>query len=168
MPDQPQAILGLGANLGDRRATLQAALKFLHETPGIMAVEASPVFETEPAGVLEQPLFLNLVAGVATTLRPEELLQRMMEIEQRLGRRRTVRWGPRTIDLDLLWFAGETRAEPELELPHPRMFARAFVVEPLRELLRSPHFQGSAWAELRARVGALPRGEGIRPWASGA
>lgn len=164
MPDQPQAILGLGANLGDREATLRAALGLLRGTPGITLVEASPVYETEPVGVIDQPLFLNLVAGVATTLHPEALLQRMLEIEQRLGRQRTVRWGPRTIDLDLLWFAGETRAGPGLELPHPRMFERAFVVEPLRALLRSPCFQDSTWAELRARVAALPRGAGVRMW----
>ncbi|MBI2518223.1 MAG: 2-amino-4-hydroxy-6-hydroxymethyldihydropteridine diphosphokinase [Opitutae bacterium] len=165
MPEQPQAIVGLGANLGDRWATLQAALGFLRETPGVAAVEASPVFETDPVGVLDQPLFLNLVAGVTTSRGPEALLQRMMEIELRLGRQRAVRWGPRTIDLDLLWFAGETRVGPVLELPHPRMFERAFVVEPLRELLRAPSFQGPAWAELRARVAALPRGAGVRPWA---
>jgi 2-amino-4-hydroxy-6-hydroxymethyldihydropteridine diphosphokinase len=92
------------------------------------------------------------------------MLGRMMAIEQRLGRQRTMRWGPRTIDLDLLLFAGETRPGPELELPHPRMFERPFVVEPLRELLRSPRFQGPAWAELRARLAALPPGGGIRLW----
>jgi 2-amino-4-hydroxy-6-hydroxymethyldihydropteridine diphosphokinase len=164
MPDQPQAILGLGANLGDRWATLQAALGLLRGTPGITRVEISPVYETKPVGVIDQPLFLNLVAGVATSLGPEALLQRMMEIERQLGRQRTVRWGPRTIDLDLLWFAGETRAGPGLELPHPRMFERAFVVEPLRALLHSPCLQGKEWTELRARVAALPRGEGVRAW----
>ncbi|MBI3885136.1 MAG: 2-amino-4-hydroxy-6-hydroxymethyldihydropteridine diphosphokinase [Opitutae bacterium] len=159
-----QAFVGLGANLGDRWATLQTALELLRQTPGLPAVESSPVYESDPVGVLDQPLFLNLVAGVETTLAPEALLRRLGEIEHHLGRQRTVRWGPRTLDLDLLLFAGETRASPDLELPHPRMFGRAFVTEPLRELLRRPRFQQPAWAELRARLAALPPGAGLRPW----
>lgn len=159
-----QAFIGIGANLGDRWGTIQAALELLRRTAGIAALELSPVYESDPVGVLEQPLFLNLVAGVETTQTPEELLHQLLEIERQLGRRRVVRWGPRTIDLDLLLFAGETRACPELELPHPRMLERAFVVEPLRELLLRPRFQGPIWAGLRERLAVLPRGGGLRPW----
>jgi 2-amino-4-hydroxy-6-hydroxymethyldihydropteridine diphosphokinase len=127
-------------------------------------MELSPVYESDPIGVLAQPLFLNLVAGVETSLTPEQLLHRLLEIEQHLGRQRVVRWGPRTIDLDLLLFAGETRPGPELELPHPRMFERAFVVEPLRVLLQAPRFRNETWDGLRKQLAALPPGPGLRPW----
>jgi 2-amino-4-hydroxy-6-hydroxymethyldihydropteridine diphosphokinase len=159
-----QAFVGLGANLGDRWTNLQAALAALRQTPGILLVVLSPVYESEPVGVVEQPLFLNLVAGIETTLTPGALLHRLLEIEQQLGRQRTLRWGPRAIDLDLLLYAGETRTGPELELPHPRMMARSFVTEPLRELLRLPRFENPEWTALRAHLAALPPGTGLRLW----
>lgn len=162
-----QAFIGIGANLGDRWGTIQAALGLLGQTPGIAAVEWSPVYESDPVGVLEQPLFLNLVAGVETTLAPEELLHRLLEIERQLGRQRVVRWGPRTIDLDLLLLAGEVRTGPALELPHPRMLERAFVVEPLRALLQRPRFQIPAWTGIREQLAGLPPGTGLRPWSVG-
>lgn len=162
-----QAFIGVGANLGDRWGTIQAALALLRQTAGIDAVELSPVYESDPVGVVDQPLFLNLVAGVETTLAPEELLHRLLEIERQLGRQRVVKWGPRTIDLDLLLFAGEVRAGPALELPHPRMLERAFVMEPLRELLQRPRFQDPAWTGIREQLAAQPRGGGLRPWGPG-
>jgi 2-amino-4-hydroxy-6-hydroxymethyldihydropteridine diphosphokinase len=159
-----QAFVGIGANVGDRWATIQRAIDRLKEAPGVALVECSPVFETDPVGLLDQPLFLNLVGGLETTLSPEELLARLQQIEQELGRKRTVRWGPRTIDLDLLLYAGEIRCGPELELPHPRMFERAFVVEPLRLLLHAPRFANAVWGGTREQLEALPRGTGLRPW----
>lgn len=159
-----QAFIGIGANLGDRWATIGAAIGRLRSTAGIAAVELSPVFESDPVGITDQPLFLNLVAGVETTLDPGALLQRLQLIEGELGRGRVVRWGPRTIDLDLLLYAGETRSTPDLELPHPRMFERAFVTEPLRALLQSPRFQDERWVVVRQQLHGLPPGTGLRPW----
>jgi 2-amino-4-hydroxy-6-hydroxymethyldihydropteridine diphosphokinase len=162
--DPAQAFIGVGANLGDRWATIGHALGRLQAAAGIVAVELSPVFESDPVGVLDQPLFLNLVAGVETTLTPEALLGSLLAIELELGRKRILRWGPRSIDLDLLLYAGETRRTPGLQLPHPRMFERPFVVEPLRALLEQPRFQGPVWAGLRAQLADLPVGGGLRPW----
>ena len=101
----------MGANLGDRWATMRRALAALAREPGIKAVEASAVYETAPVGVVDQPEFLNLVLGVETTLTPEELLAVLHQLEKAAGRRREqeVRWGPRTLDLDLLLYEGETR-----------------------------------------------------------
>lgn len=159
-----QAFIGIGANLGDRWGTIGRALKRLRATAGIVSMELSPACESDPVGVLEQPLFLNLVAGVETTLTPEILLRELLATELELGRKRIVRWGPRSIDLDLLLYAGETRRDPALQLPHPRMFERPFVIEPLRALLQQPRFQGPVWADLREQMAGLPVGGGIRPW----
>lgn len=164
MSEARQAFVGVGANLGDRWATIGAALEQLRRTPNVRAVELSPVFESEPVGVLDQPQFLNLVVGLETTLTPEALLRRLLEIERSLGRERIVRWGPRTIDLDLLAYEGETRATAELELPHPRLWERTFVVEPLRALLAHPGFAAPRWADLRARLPAQPDERGLQRW----
>lgn len=168
MREARQAFVGVGANLGDRWATIRAALEQLRRTPGVLAVELSPVFESEPVGIVDQPQFLNLVVGLETTLTPEVLLRRLLEIERSLGRERLVRWGPRTIDLDLLAYEGETRATPELELPHPRLWERTFVVEPLRALLALPRFAAPRWTELRAHLPAVPDERGLRHWTPGA
>lgn len=145
------ALIGAGANLGDRRATLEAALKILRTTVGVSAVECSSFYETDPVGYLAQPAFLNLAIEIETKLTPEALMQVLLEIERQFGRERTVRWGPRTLDLDLLAFEGEVRSGPGLELPHPRMFERAFVTVPLRELLERT--QAPCWNHLRAQLG---------------
>lgn len=156
-----QAFVGAGANLGDRAATLSAALARLRVWPGVEAVESSSIFETKPAGITDQPMFLNLVAGVETTLSPEELLGTLLQIEREFGRVRAERWGPRTLDLDLLLFVGETRASPELQLPHPRLFQRTFVTVPLRELLEHPRFRQPCWANLRDELVTVKSGEEI-------
>jgi 2-amino-4-hydroxy-6-hydroxymethyldihydropteridine diphosphokinase len=158
-----QAFVGAGANLGDRCGAIAGAAAQLRAWPGIESLEVSPLFETEPVGVVDQPRFVNAVLGVETVLSPEELLRVLMTIEREFGRERRERWGPRTLDLDLLAFEGETRATPELTLPHPRMFERAFVMVPLRELLRRPKFEGGAWRALRERLETLPTGAaGVR------
>ncbi len=162
-----QAFIGVGANLGDRWATIRAALGTLAREPGLSALEESAVYETEPVGVRDQPPFLNLVAGVETTLTPEALLAVLQALEKAAGRRREreVRWGPRPLDLDLLLFEGETRAGPEMILPHARMWDRAFVLVPLRELMeRVERFQRAEWADVRVRLTAAPIGSGVVRW----
>jgi 2-amino-4-hydroxy-6-hydroxymethyldihydropteridine diphosphokinase len=123
------AYIGLGSNLGDRAAHLHAALDRLAALGTVEAV--SPFQETEPVGHVEQPRFLNAAARLRTTRPPDELLRGLLSIERALGRVRTVRWGPRTIDLDLLLYDDLVRDEPGLTLPHPRLHERRFVLEPL-------------------------------------
>ncbi len=162
-----QAFIGVGANLGDRWATMRRALAALAREPGIKTVEASAVYETAPVGVLDQPEFLNLVLGVETTLTPEALLAVLHQLEKAAGRRREqeVRWGPRPLDLDLLLYEGETRAGPELILPHPRMWSRAFVTVPLSELLTCvPWLDRPEWTEARVRLAAAPPSTGVTRW----
>ena len=129
------AYIGLGANLGDREAMLRAALEQLAAEPAIRLVGVSPLRETEPVGMVDQPRFLNAAAAVETTLSARELLDRLLGIERRLGRTREgLRFGPRTIDLDLLLYGDEVIDEPGLEVPHPRLHERLFALEPLAEL----------------------------------
>jgi 2-amino-4-hydroxy-6-hydroxymethyldihydropteridine diphosphokinase len=124
-----RAFVGLGANLGDREAAIRRAAELLGAT------RLSSIRETEPWGFEEQPRFLNAVAELETQLSPQGLLERLLEIERELGRTRTgPRWGPRTIDLDLLVFGAECIDERGLTVPHPRLHERAFVLEPLAEL----------------------------------
>ncbi|HEX9415477.1 MAG TPA: 2-amino-4-hydroxy-6-hydroxymethyldihydropteridine diphosphokinase [Gaiellaceae bacterium] len=131
----PRAYVGLGANLGDREASLRSALELLAAEPGIELVASSSIRETDPVGYEEQPRFLNAAACVHTALSPRELLDVLLGIERRLGRTRTgQRYGPRTIDLDLLLYAEETVDEPGLHVPHPRLAERRFALEPLAEL----------------------------------
>jgi 2-amino-4-hydroxy-6-hydroxymethyldihydropteridine diphosphokinase len=130
-----RAYVGLGANLGDREATIRAAVEALAGEDGIAVVAVSSLRETEPVGVGEQPQFLNGVAAVETTLSARDLLDRLLEIEQRFGRVRIPgEHGPRTLDLDLLLYGDETIDEPGLAVPHPRLHERRFVLEPLAEL----------------------------------
>jgi 2-amino-4-hydroxy-6-hydroxymethyldihydropteridine diphosphokinase len=124
-----RAYVGLGANLGDREGTIRAALAAL---PGVVAV--SELRETEPVGVLDQPPFVNGAAALETELSARELLGALLEVERLLGRERRERWGPRTIDLDLLLYGDETIDEPGLTVPHPRLHERRFALEPLLDL----------------------------------
>ena len=131
-----RAYVGLGSNLGEREATLREALARLGEVEGIEVVAVSSFRETDPVGVVDQPRFVNAAAALETVLGPRELLERLLEVERGLGRDRSreERWGPRTIDLDLLLYGEETVAEVGLEVPHPRLAERAFVLDPLLEL----------------------------------
>jgi 2-amino-4-hydroxy-6-hydroxymethyldihydropteridine diphosphokinase len=124
-----RAYVGLGANLGDREGTIRAAVAAL---PGVLAV--SSLRETEPVGVTDQPRFLNGVAALETELSARDLLDTLLAVERRLGRERRERWGPRTIDLDLLLFGEEAIDEPGLTVPHPRLHERRFALEPLAEI----------------------------------
>ena len=123
------AYVGLGSNLGDREGTIRAAIAAL---PGVLAV--SRLRETDPVGVTDQPTFVNGAVALETELSPRELLARLLAVERELGRERRERWGPRTIDLDLLLYDNETLDEPGLTVPHPQLHERRFALEPLAEL----------------------------------
>ena len=128
------AYVGLGANLGPREITLQRAVELLAEVNGVDVLTVSQLRETEPVGVVDQPRFLNGAVQVETTLTPRALLDMLFEIERALGRIREERWGPRTVDLDLLVYGDLSVDEPGLRVPHPRLHERRFALEPLAEL----------------------------------
>lgn len=131
-----KAYVGLGANLGDRKMTIRRAVELLSGEPGIEVVAVSTLRETGPVGYVEQPDFVNGAVALETQLPPQELLGRLLAVERELGRVRAAgpRFGPRTIDLDLLLYGEETVDEPGLTLPHPRLAERRFVLEPLHDL----------------------------------
>ena len=131
-----RAYVGLGANLGDRKGTIRRAVERLDEEPGIEVVAVSTLRETDPVGNEDQPRFLNGAVAVETDLEPVDLLGRLLAVERELGRVREpgVRDGPRTIDLDLLLYGDRIEEEPGLTVPHPRLAARRFALEPLHEL----------------------------------
>jgi len=128
-----RAFLGLGSNLGDRSYYLEEAVTAMGGA-AIKVVATSRTYETEPWGVMDQPLYWNQVIEVETTLEPLELLHVCQEIEHRLGRERKVHWGPRTIDIDILLYDNRVSESEELKLPHPYLEERAFVIAPLREI----------------------------------
>ncbi|MDX6466827.1 MAG: 2-amino-4-hydroxy-6-hydroxymethyldihydropteridine diphosphokinase [Gaiellaceae bacterium] len=132
----PRAYIGLGSNLGDRERTLQGAVEALGAEDGVEVAALSTLSDTDPVGFLDQPRFLNGVAALDTTLGARELLSLLLEVERRFGRSRegVPAQGPRTLDLDLLLYGDLVLAEPGLQVPHPRLHERAFVLEPLAEL----------------------------------
>jgi len=130
-----RAYIGLGSNIPDRERNLYEAVKLLQLSPEIQAIKSSAIYETDPVGFVDQPLFLNQVILIETTLSAPQLFARMLEVEQQLGRVRHQRWGPRTIDLDLLLFGNATIQSMDLIIPHPRMMERAFVLIPLAEII---------------------------------
>jgi 2-amino-4-hydroxy-6-hydroxymethyldihydropteridine diphosphokinase len=131
----PSAYVGLGANLGDREATIRRAVELLAEREGIEVLAVSALRETDPVGLEDQPRFMNGAAVLETTLGPRALLETLLEVERVLGRTRDgPRFGPRAIDLDLLLYDDETVDEPGLTVPHPRLHERRFALEPLAEL----------------------------------
>ena len=133
-----RAFLGLGSNLGDRRRHLRQAVAAL---PDVVAV--SPVYETEPVGGPEQGPYLNLVVELATELSAREVLGVAQRLEEEAERVRAERWGPRTLDVDVLWIEGQSVDEPDLTVPHPRMRERRFVMAPLADL--APAIAGDDW-----------------------
>jgi len=126
--------IGLGANLGDREATLRAALAAIGRLPGTQLLRVSPLYGSAPVDA-GGPDYLNAVAEATTTLAPEALLQALQSIEQAAGRERPYRNAPRTLDLDILWFGDCVMDTPALTVPHPRMAERAFVLRPLADLV---------------------------------
>ena len=131
-----RAYVGLGANLGDRKATLCEVVQLLRAEPGIEVTAVSSLRETDPVDYVDQPRFVNGAVAIDTTLTARQLLERLLVLERRLGRdrRASPRFGPRTVDLDLLLYGAERLEEPDLVVPHPRLHRRRFALEPLAEL----------------------------------
>ena len=128
------AYVGLGANIGPREVTLLRAVDLLAEADDVDVLAVSQLRETDPVGMVDQPGFLNGAARIDTSLPPRALLELLLRIEQSLGRVREERWGPRTVDLDLLVYGDLIVDEPGLRVPHPRLHERRFALEPLAEL----------------------------------
>ena len=125
-----RTVIAMGSNLGDRMDYLQAGLDGLFDTPRLRFLAVSPVYQTAPVGGPEQPDYLNAVVLARTTLPPRDLLKHVHEVEAAFDRARVVRWGPRTLDIDIITYEGVTSDDPELTLPHPRAHERAFVLAP--------------------------------------
>ncbi|WP_338677472.1 2-amino-4-hydroxy-6-hydroxymethyldihydropteridine diphosphokinase [Streptomyces sp. SCSIO 30461] len=151
-----RAVIALGSNLGNRLETLQGAVDALEDTPGVRVKAVSPVYETEPWGVApgSQLAYLNAVVVVKTTLPPGSLLERAHAIEEAFDRVREERWGPRTIDVDIVSYAEVVSDDPFLTLPHPRAHERAFVLAPWSDVDPAAQLPGrGAIAELLAALG---------------
>lgn len=135
-----KAYLGLGSNMGDRLANLSEAVRHLGERMSVL--RSSRVYESAPVGEVEQDDFLNAVIEVGVLLEAREVLDGCLDVENEMGRERGERWGPRNIDIDLLTFGGQVIDEPGLQVPHPRMHERLFVMAPLLELDADPPLPG--------------------------
>jgi 2-amino-4-hydroxy-6-hydroxymethyldihydropteridine diphosphokinase len=129
-----KAYIGLGSNIGDRGKNLSAAIEMLKNTDGVTVTAVSHVYETTPVGYILQPDFFNCAVEVETYLEPYALLDACQKIENSLGRVRTIRWGPRTVDLDILFFGGLVINEERLSIPHPEASKRGFVLTPLMDI----------------------------------
>ncbi|KOV97636.1 2-amino-4-hydroxy-6-hydroxymethyldihydropteridine diphosphokinase [Streptomyces sp. NRRL B-3648] len=159
------AVISIGSNLGNRLETLQGAVDALEDTPGIRVKAVSPVYETEPWGVApgSQPSYFNAVVVLKTTLPPASLLERAHAVEEAFHRVREERWGPRTLDVDIVAYAGVTSDDPHLTLPHPRAHERAFVLAPWHDVDPQAQLPGrGAVADLLSgvtREGVAPRAD---------
>ena len=146
-------ILGFGSNIGDREENIRLAIQFLGDDPLIEVLHVSSLYETEPVGKKDQPAFLNAVASIVTDYGPEQLLATCLRVERKLGRVRTLRWGPRTIDIDILVYNDVCMKTDTLTLPHPRILERRFVLVPLQEIAGDLPVYGDLTAtELLART----------------
>ena len=129
-----KVFLGLGSNLGDREKNIKEAVRQLQESGIAGEMRISSIYETEPEGVKDQPLFLNAILKIETDLSPRDLLGMLQAVERRLGRKKVRKWGPRTIDLDILLYGDLVLREEDLEIPHPLLAKRSFVLDPLAEI----------------------------------
>lgn len=145
--NRERAFLGLGGNLGDPAAAMGAALRFVDSSQDADVVAVSSLYRTPPWGMTDQPDFINAAAELSTSLEPRALLDLCLEAERRLKRVRAERWGPRPIDIDVLVFADRRLRQPGLEIPHPRMLERAFVLVPLAEIAPDLLLGGRSVAE---------------------
>ncbi|AIR99720.1 2-amino-4-hydroxy-6-hydroxymethyldihydropteridine diphosphokinase [Streptomyces glaucescens] len=157
-----RAVLSLGSNLGNRLETLQGAVDALEDTPGVRIKAVSPVYETEPWGVEPgtQPSYFNAVVVVKTTLPPSSLLERAHAVEEAFNRVRDERWGPRTLDVDIVAYADLVSDDPKLTLPHPRAHERAFVLAPWHDV--DPDAQLPGRGSVAGLLGTVTR-EGVAP-----
>ena len=133
MQAMAKVFIGIGSNLGDRESHCGSAINLLIES-GISVLKRSAMIETKPWGVTDQPVFLNMVIEIETGLKPHELLTLLKKTEHAVGRTETVRWGPRVIDLDILFYEDAVLKTHDLEIPHPRISEREFVLRPLAEI----------------------------------
>lgn len=134
MADKAFCILSLGSNIGDRKKTLDDAIEVIRSNEAVSDLKCASFYETEPVGYLDQPWFLNTCVSFETTMEPLELLDYVQGIEQDFHRERTIRWGPRTLDIDIITYGDITMNTKRLTLPHPRYKERAFVLVPMSEL----------------------------------
>ncbi|MBQ0140070.1 MAG: 2-amino-4-hydroxy-6-hydroxymethyldihydropteridine diphosphokinase [Kurthia sp.] len=154
------AYISLGSNMGDKVESLRQAVELLHQNSSIEVTKVSSIYDTDPVGYEDQDVFMNLVVEVETTLSSEALLIVCQAIEQQLKRVRIIRWGPRTMDLDIILYGNEVIHTDNLIVPHPRMHERAFVLVPLAEIAPNvvQPVENTSITELLAQVGA----EGVR------
>lgn len=154
MTESAACYIGIGSNMGDRQAYCKEAVRRLSQFPKTSLTSVSSLYETAPLECTDQDWFINCVAAICTELSPHELLLACQEVEQSLGRKRTVRYGPRTIDLDILFYGDRIIQEVELVIPHPKLHERRFVLEPLTEIapdLKHPLLRKTAVQILKAR-----------------
>lgn len=147
-------IVALGSNLGDKAANIDTAIRLLTEAGDVRLVQRSRNFATEPWGKTDQDWFVNACIAVATSLKPRELLARCQEVERRMGRVPTEKWGPRIIDLDLLVYGDKAIRDPDLVLPHPHIGERAFVLAPLMDIAPDLEIKGRSVRALYANIDA--------------
>lgn len=155
-----EAYIALGSNLGDREHYLNRAIRSIDHLTETRVTGCSSLYETDPVGYEEQPCFLNMAASVLTRLQPHVLLEQLLDLENRLERKRSVRWGPRTIDLDLLLYGDERIQSETLTVPHPRMWGRAFVILPLLDIMDEERLRCYSNQDL----GEYVVGDGVRLW----
>jgi 2-amino-4-hydroxy-6-hydroxymethyldihydropteridine diphosphokinase len=157
------AFIALGSNIGNRYDTITSAIKRLTSYAEIHLVNYSSIYETDPVGYEDQDLFLNMVIEIQTALSAMELLDLCLKTELEFGREREIKWGPRTIDLDILTFNQENIESEKLIVPHPRMLERAFVIIPLLEINQDSKLS-KIDKLLEASLEELPNKEGVRIW----
>jgi 2-amino-4-hydroxy-6-hydroxymethyldihydropteridine diphosphokinase len=161
MTDSPAVIayLGIGSNIGDSMLQVVRALREIDELPGTRLLRCSSLYETDPVGFIDQPRFINAVASVSTHLAPRALLEGLLDIEQRHGRMRMMKNGPRTLDLDILLYGDRRIGDAGLTIPHPHLHERAFVLEPLLEIAPDCEVPGLGRAQ---QFRALVQGQGVK------
>jgi len=157
------AFLSLGSNIGNRLRNLEEAVRILDQNENIEVVSVSSIYETDPVGYVDQEMFLNIAVQLNTSLSPIGLLETCQKIEQELGRKRIIKWGPRTIDLDILLYNHENIESEKLTIPHPRLEERAFVLIPLIEIAPFVKVPNKS-THLKESLELLHDKEGVRVW----